>query len=144
MTDRDDTHINPTSIDVDIGEEATFFCNSVNETKWFFNDGQLPLNKVDSPVERLLYIQYIKPYNDGIYTCYGRKGVSQRDQYFVAKSTLTVYGNYDLYYYYYLKLWVFYTTIMILHCIGLFCFIFSTFYSISTKCVKTTGEKMKH
>ncbi len=82
----------PSSKDVDVGGLAIFFCNSMNETKWFFNGGILPRNTFYYPHSHFLTINSIQNYNDGIYTCHGRQGVMLGNQYFVAQGQLHVYG----------------------------------------------------
>ncbi len=77
-------------IQVDAGEEITFYCDSVNTPKWYFR------TTVGDPIQshsfkHYLEIQNVQSAQGGYYFCYGSYFLNS--DFFLAQAELIVYGK---------------------------------------------------
>ena len=85
---KDDNKIKPSKLKSDVGEKASFKCDSEVDVQWYFKSTQ------GEPIEwgTNLIFQELKSRQSGYYYCYGK--YPKKKHYFLAKAELKVYGNY--------------------------------------------------
>lgn len=87
-----DERLYPPFINAFVGSNVVFQCNSVGNTKWFFDQGELPGNADILPKKSpTLRIQDFNFQNEGKLYCYGQ--LEKSGEYFVAESKINVIGE---------------------------------------------------
>ena len=64
----DSSKIIPRALKILVGESAMFYCISNNQVKWYFNNGDLPIN-TDIFQNNSIYLRKARLFNEGVYQC---------------------------------------------------------------------------
>ena len=88
---RDNSRIHPSEIAKEVGECATYVCDSSGETRWLYSKTFIKeFHNVISGIDKLV-IDPVKVIHGGQFFCYGL--LPNMNSYFLARSLLKVYGK---------------------------------------------------